>query len=153
MLSTLIVTHGGLAGELLSAAQTISGEIDRFEALSLDWQDGVDEVRGKIESALARLDAGEGVLILVDTYGGTPHNVALSLTRKGEVEVVSGVNLPMVMRLACLGNRQQTDPTEAAQWLQAKGREAIRVGCEPAANGKAGNGQKAAETGECGDVD
>lgn len=147
MLSTLIVTHGGLARELLSSAQTISGEIERFEALSLDWQDGPDEVRGKIEAALLRLDAGEGVLILVDAYGGTPHTAALTFSRPGSVEVVSGVNLPMVMRLACLGNRQQTDPTRAAQWLQTKGREAIRVGCDGGADG-----QKTAVE-ECGEVD
>lgn len=136
MIGTLILTHGGLARELLAAAREISGELEQFEAVSLEWGDSPDEARAKVRAAIARVDSGEGVLILADTFGGTPCNVALSVQDPGRVEVVSGVNLPMVMRLACQGNRQQTDPAEAARWLQAKGRDSIRLGSEMPANGQ-----------------
>jgi PTS system mannose-specific IIA component len=135
MIGTLIVTHGGLARELLAAAREIAGELDQFEAVSLEWGEGPDEARARVRAALARVDSGDGVLILADAFGGTPCNVALSVQDPGRVEVVSGVNLPMVMRLACHGNRQQTDPAEAARWLQAKGRDSIRVGSEMSGNG------------------
>jgi len=135
MIGTLILTHGGLARELLAAAREIAGELDQFEAVSLEWGDGPDEARVKLRAAIERVDSGDGVLILADTYGGTPCNVALSVLDPGRVEVVSGVNLPMVMRLACQGNRKQTDPAEAARWLQAKGRDSIRVGSEMGSNG------------------
>lgn len=135
MIGTLILTHGGLARELLAAAREIAGELDQFEAVSLEWGDGPDEASTKVRAAIARVDTGDGVLILADTFGGTPCNVALSLQDPGHVEVISGVNLPMVMRLACHGNRQQTDPAAAARWLQAKGRDSIRVGSEMSTNG------------------
>ena len=149
MLSTLIVSHGGLARELLASAQTISGETDRFEALSLDWSDGPEEVKNKIGAALRRLDLGDGVLVLVDTYGGTPHKAALALAEAERVEVVSGVNLPMVMRLACLGNRQQTEPRQAAEWLQEKGRAAIRVGCSEPECADSGGARGEADGDDC----
>jgi PTS system mannose-specific IIA component len=136
MIGTLILTHGGLARELLAAAREISGELQQFEAVSLEWGDTPDEARVKVRAAIARVDSGQGVLILADTFGGTPCNVALSVQNPVHVEVVSGVNLPMVMRLACHGNRQQTDPAEAARWLQAKGRDSIRLGSEMPANGR-----------------
>ncbi len=136
MIGTLILTHGGLARELLAAAREISGELEQFEAVSLEWGDSPDEARAKVRAAISRVDSGQGVLILADTFGGTPCNVALSVQDPGRVEVLSGVNLPMVMRLACQGNRQQTDPTEAARWLQAKGRDSIRLGSEMPANGQ-----------------
>lgn len=135
MIGTLILTHGGLARELLAAAREISGDLEQFEAVSLEWGDTPDEARAKVRAAIARVDSGQGVLILADTFGGTPCNVALSVQAPGHVEVVSGVNLPMVMRLACQGNRQQTDPAEAARWLQAKGRDSIRLGSEMPSDG------------------
>lgn len=135
MIGTLILTHGGLARELLAAAREIAGELNQFEALSLEWGDSPDEALSKVRAALSRLDSGDGVLILADAFGGTPCNVALTVQDPGRVEVVSGVNLPMVMRLACQGNRQQTDPAAAARWLQAKGRDSIRVGSELPQNG------------------
>src|SRR5450631_3748893 len=102
MIGTLIVTHGGLARELLAAAETISGAIEGFEALSLNWTDGYEDARAKIEASIRRLDRGQGVLILTDMFGDTPSNAALSLAAAGRVEVVTGVNLPMVVRIGCL---------------------------------------------------
>src|ERR1700759_200546 len=77
MIGKLILTHGGLARELLAAAQVISGRLAGIEALSLDWNDTFDEARAKVRAALERLDEGQGVLILTDMYGSTPTNVAV----------------------------------------------------------------------------
>ena len=83
------------AVQLLAAANVISGRLDGFEALSLEWSDGFDEARPKVAAALERLDQGQGVLILTDMYGGTPCNVALTFYEAGKVEVLTGVNLPV----------------------------------------------------------
>jgi PTS system mannose-specific IIA component len=125
MIGKLILTHGGLARELLSAANVISGRLDGFEALSLDWSDGFDEARGKVGTALARLDQGEGVLILTDMYGGTPCNIAMTFFQAGRVEVLTGVNLPMVLRLACQAEPEETHVSDLAKWLQAKGQKSV----------------------------
>jgi mannose PTS system EIIA component len=141
MIGTLILTQGGLAREFLAAAREIAGELVQFEAVSLEWSDGIDEARAKVAPALARLDTGEGVLVLADTFGATPCNVALAFHVPGHVEVVTGVNLPMVMRLACGGSRRDTDLEAAARALQAKGRQSICIGSEMRARC---NGQVAA---------
>lgn len=124
MIGKLILTHGGLARELLSAARTISGRLSGFEAVSLDWNDGIEEARAQIAAAIGRLDQGQGVLILTDMYGGTPCNVATSFFEAGRVEILTGVNLPMVLRLAC----QSVDDgsvAEVARWLLAKSRRSV----------------------------
>jgi PTS system mannose-specific IIA component len=142
MIGTLIITHGGLAREFLAAAREIAGELDQFEAISLEWSDGFEEAAAKVTPALARLDTGEGVLILADTFGGTPCNVAMRFAKPGRIEVVSGVNLPMVMRLACAGSRGSGgDLGEIAHWLQDKGRKSICIGSDLAADKRAANGR------------
>lgn len=124
MIGVLIVTHGGLATELLAAARVIAGELPNFRALSLDWSEGLDQARRRIADELAGLDAGEGVLVLTDMFGDTPSNAALSLHVEGRVEVISGVNLPMVVRLGC--SRSTAAPiAEVARWLEIKGRRSI----------------------------
>lgn len=125
MIGKLILTHGGLARELLSAANVISGRLNGFEALSLDWSEGFDEARGKVAAALSRLDAGEGVLILTDMYGGTPCNIAMTFFQAGKVEVLTGVNLPMVLRLACQAEADETSVTDLARALQTKGQKSV----------------------------
>lgn len=124
MIGTLILSHGKLADELLAAADTISGGLEGFSAVSLDWSDGFDEAQAKIRGALERLDQGEGVLVLTDMFGGTPCNVALTFLEPGKVEIVTGVNLPMVVRLACLGDREMP-VQEVARWLREKSRSSI----------------------------
>ena len=124
MIGKLILTHGGLARELLSAAQTISGRLSGFEAISLDWNDGLEEAKAQISAAITRLDEGQGVLILTDMYGGTPCNVATVFHQPGKVEILTGVNLPMVLRLAC----QSIDDgnlSDVAHWLQAKAQRSL----------------------------
>lgn len=124
MIGKLILTHGGLARELLSAAQVISGRLAGFEALSLDWNDTFEEARAKVRAAIERLDEGQGVLILTDMYGGTPSNVAVTFLQEGRVEVLTGVNLPMVLRLACQAEEPQ-ELEEMARWLQGKGQRSL----------------------------
>lgn len=142
MIGVLIVTHGGLATELLAAARVIAGELPNFRALSLDWSEGLEQARERIAEELARLDTGDGVLLLTDMYGDTPSNAALSLRIEGRVEVVSGVNLPMVVRLGC--SRSSAAPIgEVARWLEVKGRRSIARAT--------GSAEEAKPEPECGD--
>jgi PTS system mannose-specific IIA component len=96
----VIVTHGQLATELLAAAEMIIGPIAHIAAISIGWHDDVDVARDEIEAAIARVSENGGVLILTDMFGGTPTNIASMFFVEGEVEVVTGVNLPMVIKLA-----------------------------------------------------
>jgi mannose PTS system EIIA component len=120
MIGKLILTHGGMARELLAAAQVISGPLAAFEALSLDWGESCEDARARVQSALDRLDQGEGVLILTDIFGSTPSNVAMRFHQPGRIEVLAGVNLPMVLRLACQVGRDQASVAELARWAKAK---------------------------------
>ncbi len=124
MVGVLILTHGGLARELLAAAQKIGREVQQFEALTLDWGDSLEEVRKQVGQALDRLDQGDGVLVLTDVFGGTPSNVALGLRSAHHLEAVSGVNLPMVLSLTCRQG-QDLPLTELAHWIRDKGRSSI----------------------------
>jgi len=128
VVGTLILTHGRLAHELLAAAQVIAGELSSFEALSLDWNESQEAARAKIRAALGRLDRGEGVIILTDMYGGTPFNVAKALVEPGRVELLCGVNLPMVLRLGCRtgGGCEHMKVTQLADWLEGKGQQSVR---------------------------
>jgi PTS system mannose-specific IIA component len=133
MIAVLIVTHGRLAAELLAAGQIIAGDLPNFRALSLDWSEGIEEARQRIAEEIAAIDQGDGVLVLTDMFGDTPSNAASSLRRPGRVEIVSGVNLPMVVRLGC--TREVSQPVaEMARWLEIKGRRSIcRAGAEAGA--------------------
>ena len=125
MIGAVIVTHGQLANELVSAAEMIVGEINHITAVSIGWHDDVDVASEEIERAIQRMDTGSGVLLLTDMFGGTPTNIAASFLGRAPVEVVTGVNLPMVVRLGCLAT-QELELSELARWLQAKGRRSIR---------------------------
>ncbi len=144
MAATLILTHGRLAHELMLAARTIVGELPGFAALALDWADSFEAARAKTAAALAGLDRREGILILTDIYGGTPFNVAASLREAGRIEVLAGVNLPMVVRLAC-GGAAARNVTELAEWIVEKSRGGICRALEGPANAgpceDAGNGR------------
>jgi PTS system mannose-specific IIA component len=106
MIGGLIVTHGRLAIELLNAAETIVGEIHHFAAVSLGWHDDVGTAQDMIQKALERVRTPDGVLILTDMFGGTPTNIASTLLDEGKVEIVTGVNLPMLIKLAQVGEGQ-----------------------------------------------
>ena len=96
----VIVTHGHLAGELLAAAEMIVGPISFVTAVSIGWHDDVDAARDEVQRAITRVSQGAGVLLLTDMFGGTPTNIASMFLEDGNVEVVTGVNLPMVIKLA-----------------------------------------------------
>lgn len=126
MMGVLIVTHGDLAASLLDSAQRIAGVPLPFKTLSLDWNQPFEEIRRAAEEALDAADEGLGVLMLTDLFGGTPTNVALSFLREREnVEVVTGVNLPMVVRLASLGTEPEKSLRDVARELAAKGAQSI----------------------------
>ena len=99
MIGVLVVTHGNLAKELVHSARTIIGEIKNVQAVSIDWDDNVVEAREKIAKAIKKVDFGRGALILTDMFGGTPTNISLTFLKKNEVEIVTGVNLPMLLEL------------------------------------------------------
>src|ERR687892_2102938 len=96
----VIVTHGNLAGELLAAAEMIIGPISHITAVSIGWHDDVDAARDEVQRAISRVSQGAGVLLLTDMFGGTPTNIASMFLDDGNIEVVTGVNLPMVIKLA-----------------------------------------------------
>jgi mannose PTS system EIIA component len=121
----VVVTHGQLAAELLNAAEIIVGDLPRFAAVSIGWHDDVTVAKEAIERAIERVDAGGGVLILTDMFGGTPANLGLAFLKTGQVEVVTGVNLPMLIKLAKAPD--EADLLTLARTLCEHGRAAIRV--------------------------
>jgi PTS system mannose-specific IIA component len=100
MIGVLITAHGNLGGELIKAVELIKGNIKGVFHLSMDQSKGVEELKKEIAGAIKKLDQGQGVLILTDLFGGTPSNIALSFLKPGKVEVVTGVNLPMLLKLS-----------------------------------------------------
>jgi PTS system mannose-specific IIA component len=135
----LIVTHGKLAYELLSAAQKIEANIGVIEAVPLEWTDTVDEAREKIRQALDRIGTEGGVIIFTDMFGGTPSNISLSFLDKNRVEIVTGVNLPMIVKFATM-QQSAKDVSALAHVISEKGSKAIRVASDllTAAERKAG---------------
>jgi PTS system mannose-specific IIA component len=125
MIGVVVVTHGQLATELLNAAETIVGDLPRFAAVSIGWHDDTEDALGEIQQALARVEEGAGVLILTDMFGGTASNLAMSFLSPGKVEVITGVNLPMLIKLANLP--EQSDLLVAARDMREHGRNAIWV--------------------------
>jgi PTS system mannose-specific IIA component len=125
MIGVVVVTHGQLATELLNAAETIVGDLPRFAAVSIGWHDDTEDARAEIEQAIARVEEGAGVLILTDMFGGTASNLAMSCLSQGKVEVITGVNLPMLIKLANLP--EQSDLLASARDMREHGRNAIWV--------------------------
>ena len=124
MIGVVVVTHGQLATELLNAAETIVGDLPRFAAVSIGWHEDTEDARADIAQAIARVTQGRGVLILTDMFGGTPSNLAMTFLGD-TVEVITGVNLPMLIKLADLGER--ADLLTAAREMREQGRAAIWV--------------------------
>lgn len=141
MIGVLVITHGPLADELLRAAERINEPRPGLHALALDWTAGLEASTELIRSEIERLDTGKGVLLLTDMYGDTPSNAARACCVPGRVEMISGVNLPMVVRLSCTLNEHSTLP-EVAAAVEAKGQRSIHrfTGAEETENGRAGEG-------------
>jgi PTS system mannose-specific IIA component len=125
VIGVVIVSHYRLAEELLQAVCLIVGEVENFRAIGLDPDASPEDMRARIDKTLRELDTGSGVLVLTDMFGGTPSNLCLSFLDEGRVEVVTGVNRPMLVKLA----RVKTDLSiqEAAELGRDTGRRNISV--------------------------
>jgi PTS system mannose-specific IIA component len=110
MVGIVLVTHGKLGQEMLTTAEGIVGALDSTRTVEIDARDSVDQIREKMSGAIAEVDGGDGVLVLTDMFGGTPANIALSFLDERKVEVVTGVNLPMLLKL---GTARQGSATVA----------------------------------------
>ena len=124
----LVVTHGRLADEMEKAARRIVGDLPQLASISLDWDDDVADARRRIEEGISRVAVQGRVLILTDMFGGTPSNVALSLLEPGRIDVVTGVNLPMLIKFANLHAVDGFD--ETVRRIAQQGRDAIQVASE-----------------------
>lgn len=125
MIGVVVVTHGRLATELVNAAETIVGELPQFAAVSIGWHDDVENAREEIGRAIIRVQGPEGVLVLTDMFGGTPSNLGMAFLEKDRVEVITGVNLPMLIKLTRL--RTSSDLLGVAREMREHGRNAIWV--------------------------
>ena len=126
MIGALIVTHGNLAHELLNAARQIEADVRGMEAVPLEWSDTVEEARAKIAASLERVGQDRDVIIFTDMFGGTPSNISLSFLEAGRVEIITGVNLPMIVKFAMM-KEESTDVASLAHVICEKGSKAIRV--------------------------
>jgi PTS system mannose-specific IIA component len=125
MIGVVVVTHGQLAAELVSAAETIVGDLPRMRAVSIGWHEDVQDARQEIEAAITAVSGPEGVIIATDMFGGTPANLGITFLETGKIEVVTGVNLPMLIKLA--GLRDTSNVLDAARQIREHGRNAIWV--------------------------
>jgi PTS system mannose-specific IIA component len=125
MIGVVVVTHGQLAIELVNAAEMIVGDLPQFTAVSIGWHDEVNDAREDIAQAIERVRGDAGVLILTDMFGGTPSNLGMTFLEKDRIEVITGVNLPMLIKLASLQTSQ--DLLAVAREMREHGRNAIWV--------------------------
>lgn len=121
----VIVTHGLLAKELLAAASQIAGELPHIAAVSIGWQDEVSEAQKQIREALKTVENGSGAVILTDMFGGTPTNISAMFLGEQNVEIITGVNLPMVIKLAMQPAAVTLD--ELTKQIQMQGKDGIQT--------------------------
>ena len=119
----VIVSHGQVATELVAAAETVVADLDHIVAVSIGWHDDVELSKGEIDRAIKQVSQGNGVLVLTDMFGGTPTNISAMFLKEGEVEIVTGVNLPMVIKLA--SHNKETTLTDLAKEVEEQGKQAI----------------------------
>jgi len=125
MIGVVVVTHGLLANELVNAAETIVGDLPNFAAVSIGWHEDVQDARDAIAAAIARVKQPGGVLLATDMFGGTPSNLGITFLEQDKIEIVTGVNLPMLIKAASL--KEAASLTEIARMLREHGRNAIWV--------------------------
>lgn len=125
MIGTVLVTHPGLGEAFVSAIEYICGTTDWIRNVPIDMQEDTETVRSRIMECVSAVDRGHGVLIITDMFGGTPSNIALSLLDEGKIEVLTGLNLAMLMKLATGHDTESLG--DLAVLLRECGREDIRL--------------------------
>ncbi|MEQ8746658.1 PTS sugar transporter subunit IIA [Pyruvatibacter sp.] len=128
MIGLVLVTHGNLATEFASAMEHVVGPQSNMRTVCIGPDDDMEERRKEIISDVAAVDTGDGVILLTDMFGGTPSNLAISVMEHAKVEVLAGINLPMLIKLASV--RADTPLAEAAALAQDSGRKYINVASE-----------------------
>jgi mannose PTS system EIIA component len=125
MIGLVLVTHGRLAAEFIAAMEHVVGPQEKCMAVCIDAQDDMEEKRAEIARAATEVDSGAGVILLTDMFGGTPSNLAISLLGRPNLEVIAGINLPMLIKLASV--RKARPVSEAVDLAQEAGRKYISV--------------------------
>jgi mannose PTS system EIIA component len=125
MIGLVLVTHGRLAEEFRNAVEHVVGPQENFETVSIGADDDMEKRRSDIIDAVTRVDQGSGVVVLTDMFGGTPSNLAISVMEAGRVEVIAGMNLPMLIKLSSV--RKADKLAAAVEEAQAAGRKYINV--------------------------
>jgi PTS system mannose-specific IIA component len=125
MIGLVLVTHGRLAQEFVAAMEHVVGRQEQIRAISIEAEDDVEERRVDIIQAVAEVDSGDGVVILTDMFGGTPSNLAISTMDRPGIEVIAGINLPMLIKLASV--RDGESLIDAVKAAQDAGRKYINV--------------------------
>lgn len=128
MIGMILVTHGHLAEEFVHAMEHVVGVQEDVATVCIGPHDDMEARRGEISAAIEKVDTGSGAVILTDLFGGTPSNLAISLLRPGKTEVIAGINLPMLIRLA--GARKELDLVGAASAARDAGRNYITLASE-----------------------
>lgn len=128
MIGIVVVSHGKLARELVAATEHVVGEQPCFRSISIEVEDDIEARRDQIRETAKSCDSGRGVIILTDMFGGTPSNLAMSVMNAGNVEVLSGVNLPMLIKLAEV--RGEMTLKDAAKVAAEAGRKYINIASE-----------------------
>lgn len=128
MVGVLVITHYNLGVELVAAAVMISGNIDGIQTISIDPKKDPEKLRKDISMAIKNLDTGDGVLIITDMFGGTPSNLSLSFLEEGKVEVLTGINLPMLIKLSTY--RENKPLNDLATQLKSFGQKNINLASE-----------------------
>ncbi|ESX81150.1 MULTISPECIES: PTS sugar transporter subunit IIA [unclassified Mesorhizobium] len=125
MIGLVLVTHGQLAAEFRNAVEHVVGPQDNFETVAIGADDDMEQRRRDIIDAVGRVDTGSGVIVLTDMFGGTPSNLAISVMESGRIEVIAGMNLPMLIKLSSV--RKGDNMAAALDEAQAAGRKYINV--------------------------
>jgi len=119
----VLVSHGQVANELLAAAEAVVGNLSHIAAVSIGWHDDVELAKSEIQRAIKKVSSGAGVWLLTDMFGGTPTNISAMFIKENEVEIVTGVNLPMVIKLA--SQTREMSLTEMAKEVEEQGKQSI----------------------------
>lgn len=125
MIGMVLVTHGNLANEFISALEHVVGKQENIATICINPDDDMEQRRAEIMNAVSKVNIGQGVVILTDMFGGTPSNLAISIMDKAKVEVIAGINLPMLIKLASI--RSTSSIEDAIFSAQEAGRKYINV--------------------------